>query len=84
MTDDFGAIAELGGAAAIEIAASALAEHGATASKCRNCGAPVIGAYCISKAADMQLVLKLAYKEERGAPLAGSARSRITAATIQT
>lgn len=46
MTDDFGAIAELGGAAAIEIAASALAERGATTSKCRNCGAPVIGAYC--------------------------------------
>jgi len=46
MTDDFGAIAELGGAAAIEIAASALAERGAKTTKCRNCGAPVIGAYC--------------------------------------
>jgi Protein of unknown function (DUF3667) len=46
MPDDFGAIAELGGAAAIEIAASALAERGAAAAKCRNCGAPMIGAYC--------------------------------------
>ncbi|HWE06390.1 MAG TPA: DUF3667 domain-containing protein [Rhizomicrobium sp.] len=46
MPDDLGAIAELGGAAAVEIAASALAERGAKTTKCRNCGAPVIGAYC--------------------------------------
>jgi len=46
MADDFGAIAELGGAAAIELAASALAEHGAKPGKCKNCGAPVLAAYC--------------------------------------
>src|SRR5438132_5902745 len=46
MADDFGAIAELGGAAAIELAASALAERGAKPGKCRNCGAPVLAAYC--------------------------------------
>jgi hypothetical protein len=46
MADDFGAITELGGAAAIELAASALAEHGAKPGKCKNCGAPVLAAYC--------------------------------------
>jgi hypothetical protein len=46
VTDDFGAIAELGGAAAIELAASALAERGAKPGKCKNCGAPVLAAYC--------------------------------------
>ncbi|HEY5048760.1 MAG TPA: DUF3667 domain-containing protein [Rhizomicrobium sp.] len=46
MSDDFGTIAELGGAAAIELVASALVDHGAHAAKCPNCGAPVIAAYC--------------------------------------
>jgi hypothetical protein len=46
MSDDFGAIAELGGAAAIELAASALAERGAQPVKCKNCGAPILAAYC--------------------------------------
>ncbi len=46
MTDDLGAIAELGGAAAIEMVASALVDHGSHAAKCANCGAPVIAAYC--------------------------------------
>lgn len=46
MTDDLGAIAELGGAAAIEMVASALLDHGEHAAKCANCGAPVIGPYC--------------------------------------
>ena len=46
MSDDFGAIAEVGGAAAIELAASALAEHGAKPVQCRNCGAPLLAAYC--------------------------------------
>src|SRR5438045_5769119 len=46
MTDDVGAITELGGAAAIELAASALAERGARPGKCKNCGAPVLAAYC--------------------------------------
>jgi hypothetical protein len=46
MADDIGAIAELGGAAAIELAASALAERGAKPGKCKNCGAPVLAAYC--------------------------------------
>ncbi len=46
MTDDLGAIAELGGAAAIEMVASALVDHGSHAAKCANCAAPVIGPYC--------------------------------------
>src|SRR5437868_10815607 len=46
MSDDFGAIAEVGGAAAIELAASALARGGAKPAQCRNCGAPVLAAYC--------------------------------------
>jgi hypothetical protein len=46
MSDDLGAIAELGGAAAIELAASALVERGAKPGKCKNCGAPVLAAYC--------------------------------------
>ena len=46
MTDDIAAIAELGGAAAIEMVASALADRGANAAKCPNCSAPVIGPYC--------------------------------------
>src|ERR1700691_5252281 len=43
---DLEAILETGGAAAVEIAASALAERGHVASKCPNCAAPVIGPYC--------------------------------------
>jgi hypothetical protein len=46
MTDDFDAIAELGGAAAIEMVASALVDHGEHAAKCANCRAPLIAAYC--------------------------------------
>ncbi|HEX4157812.1 MAG TPA: DUF3667 domain-containing protein [Rhizomicrobium sp.] len=46
MPDQTGAIAELGGAAAIEIAASALATHGAPPEECRNCSTPMPGAYC--------------------------------------
>jgi hypothetical protein len=46
MTDDFEAIAELGGAAAIEMVASALVDHGTNAPKCPNCSAPMIGAFC--------------------------------------
>jgi len=41
-----GAIAELGGAAAVEIAASALAERGAKPGMCHNCGVSVIADYC--------------------------------------
>jgi hypothetical protein len=46
MTDDLGAIAELGGAAAVELAASALAAHGTKTVECHNCGAPTFAAYC--------------------------------------
>ncbi|HEY2444467.1 MAG TPA: DUF3667 domain-containing protein [Rhizomicrobium sp.] len=46
MSNEWGAIAELGGAAAVEMAASALAERGAKSAQCRNCSAPLIGAYC--------------------------------------
>jgi hypothetical protein len=46
MSDDLGAIAELSGAAAIELAASTLAERGARPGKCKNCGAPVLASYC--------------------------------------
>jgi|SRR5579862_1765275 len=46
MSDDLGAITELGGAAAIELAASALIERGANPVPCKNCSAPVIGSYC--------------------------------------
>jgi hypothetical protein len=46
MTDDFEVLAELGGAAAIEMVASALVDHGANATRCPNCGAPMIGPYC--------------------------------------
>jgi len=46
MTDDFEALAELGGAAAIEVVASALVDRGQNAAKCHNCGAPVIGPFC--------------------------------------
>jgi hypothetical protein len=46
MSDDMGAIGELGGAAAVELAASAIARRGAAHDDCRNCGAPLPGAYC--------------------------------------
>jgi len=46
MSDDLGAIAELGGVAAIEMVASALAERGARPDKCHNCGVPIIDAFC--------------------------------------
>jgi len=46
MPDDFGAIAELGGAVAIEMVATTLAERGYATGICHNCGAPMIAAYC--------------------------------------
>src|SRR6185295_13585777 len=46
MVDDIEAILETGGAAAVEIAASALAERGAKTGACANCGKPLLGAYC--------------------------------------
>ena len=46
MIDDLGVLAELGGAAAVEVVASALGDRAANAAKCPNCGAPVIGPYC--------------------------------------
>jgi hypothetical protein len=44
--DELEAILETSGAAAVEIAASALAERGGTVGKCANCGHPMIGPYC--------------------------------------
>ena len=44
--DDLEAIFETSGAAAVEIAASALAERGQQVHPCPNCGKPMIGAYC--------------------------------------
>jgi hypothetical protein len=44
--DELEAILETGGAAAVEIAASALAERGGTVGKCANCGHPMIGPFC--------------------------------------
>jgi len=44
--DELEAILETGGAAAVEIAASALAERGGTVGHCANCGYPMIGPYC--------------------------------------
>src|SRR5665213_31702 len=43
---DLEVILETGGAAAVEIAASALAERGHETGKCANCEAPTIAAYC--------------------------------------
>ncbi|HVV65057.1 MAG TPA: DUF3667 domain-containing protein [Rhizomicrobium sp.] len=43
---DFEAIFETSAAAAVEIAASKLAERGAKIPSCPNCGKPMIGAYC--------------------------------------
>ena len=44
--DELEAILETGGAAAVEIAASALAERGGVTANCPNCGHPLIGPYC--------------------------------------
>jgi hypothetical protein len=44
--DELEAILETGGAAAVEIAASALAERGGTVGHCPNCAHPMIGPYC--------------------------------------
>ncbi len=46
MSDDIEAILEVGSAAAVEIAASALAARGAKAGTCANCTSPLLGAYC--------------------------------------
>ncbi|HEX3665079.1 MAG TPA: DUF3667 domain-containing protein [Rhizomicrobium sp.] len=48
MSDQTGAITELGGAAAIELAVSALSKHKHDPDGCRNCGEPMPGAYCAS------------------------------------
>jgi hypothetical protein len=44
--DELEAILETGGVAAVEIAASAMAERGHEVHPCPNCGKPMIGAYC--------------------------------------
>jgi len=44
--DELGAILETGGVAAVELAASALAERGQPVHPCPNCGKPMIGAFC--------------------------------------
>lgn len=44
--DDLEAILETGSVAAVEVAASALAQRGGEVHRCPNCGKPVIGAYC--------------------------------------
>ena len=44
--EELEAILETGGAAAVEIAASALMERGGTVGHCANCGHPMIGPYC--------------------------------------
>jgi Protein of unknown function (DUF3667) len=46
MVDDLEAIFELSGAAAVEMAASALAERGAKTATCANCNHPLLGPYC--------------------------------------
>ncbi len=46
MTGDIEGILELGGAAAVEIAASALVERGEKVGTCPNCGSSLIGPYC--------------------------------------
>lgn len=44
--DELEAILETGGAAAVEVAASALLERGGKVGHCANCGHPMIGPYC--------------------------------------
>ncbi len=44
--EELGAILETGSAAAVEIAATALAERGTPPANCPNCGKPLIGPYC--------------------------------------
>lgn len=44
--DELEAILETGGAAAVEMAASALLERGGKVGHCANCGHPMIGPYC--------------------------------------
>lgn len=46
MSDDTGAIVELGGAAALEMVASVLADRDGRSAKCLNCGAHNTDAYC--------------------------------------
>jgi hypothetical protein len=47
MTGEMEGIIELGGAAAVEVAASTIANRGEQSSdKCRNCHAPLMGPYC--------------------------------------
>jgi hypothetical protein len=46
MSGDIEGILETGGAAAVEIAASALAERGGKPGVCTNCGTSMIGPYC--------------------------------------
>lgn len=43
---DIGAILETGGAAAVELAASALVERGGKIGHCANCNEPLLGPYC--------------------------------------
>lgn len=44
--EEFEAILETGGAAAVEVAASALAERGGKTRPCPNCGRPMLGPFC--------------------------------------
>lgn len=44
--DDIEAILEVGSAAAVELAASALAERGTKTGVCANCGMPLLGPFC--------------------------------------
>lgn len=46
MTGEMEGIIELGGAAAVEVAASAIANRGQPLEKCKNCHAPLVGPYC--------------------------------------
>jgi hypothetical protein len=46
MSGEMEGIIELGGAAAVEVAASALANRGQSLDKCKNCHAPLVGPYC--------------------------------------
>jgi hypothetical protein len=46
MSGEMEGIIELGGAAAVEVAASALATRGQSLDKCKNCHTPLVGPYC--------------------------------------